>query len=556
MILPINSALKTQYNNKQQRKIQNKNINNSPSFKAVKILEISNKYKHLEQNLLSEIKQFVKNGVNTDFIGSGVFSEVFRFNRLRDFVIKRPFGNDTLAQEANALKEIPATLPNSQQFVARAYDDDTYKYYLVSTMVDGDSPHPKLQPWTNKNLRSLFTGMLELDKAGLYHGDLNNGNLKINRYGDVNFIDFQWGTITPKIRFYENNSDQIMPNFIPIQNSQMFEMAEVPYYLKHVDDSRQGKKFLTDYLTEKSKYHKARLNNIYATTQNWPYSSEISHIEKAKKFEAAQEEVFRSPTDKVLNLETLKIQFLSAFREASKYLDPNTVHKNIIPSGSSYLYTLSSIQALRKKIADLQNYSYGKMDDYLKCMKDYADFWYENLSDWTKDAFKYPLRHTQNKLQYWETLHNFNDPKINIEHFDNMTNVIDLVDKNFEVSYTRNFNCDTYDIGYYMREVDRYINLIKKNQKAKNHSSYRNLIKAYDNLKKAYNSDKWLDVINNSLLLIRRCGEMQTSGYCSNVKVSAVELAENVFKNVYTDINTCGPGGYSFAGYKKMNEFN
>lgn len=555
MILPINSALKTQYNNKQQRKIQNKNINNTPSFKAVQILEISNKYKHLEQNILSEIRQFIKNRSYATSVGKGVFSEVFRFNRLRDFVIKRPFGNDTLAQEANALKEMPATLPNSQQFVARAYDDDTYKYYLVSTMVDGDSPHPKLQPWTNKSLRSLFTGMHELDKAGLYHGDLNNGNLKINRYGDVNFIDFQWGTITPKIRFYENNPDQIMPNFIPIQNSQMFEMAEVPYYLKHVDDSRQGKKFLTDYLTEKSKYHKARLNNIYATTHNWPYSSEIPYIDKAKKFEAAQEEVFRSPTDKVLNLETLKIQFLSAFREASKYLDPNTVHKNIIPSGSSYLYALSSIQALRKKIADAKNYSYGKMDDYLKCMEDYADYWYENLSSWTKDAFYYPYRHTQARLESWETLHNFNDPKIDIEHFDNMTNVTELVNKNYEVPYTRNFSCDSWDIGYYMREVDRHINSTKNNYSARNHSSYRGLIKAYDNLKRAYNSEKWLDVINNTLLLMRRSEEMYSYGACSSIQSSAAGLAENVFKKVYEDINEYGPGYYTHPGYENMNIF-
>ena len=87
MILPINRALKTQYNNKQQRKVQNKNINNSPSFKAVKILEISNKYKHLESTLLSEIKQFVKNRSYATLVGNGVFSEVFRFIRLRDFVI-------------------------------------------------------------------------------------------------------------------------------------------------------------------------------------------------------------------------------------------------------------------------------------------------------------------------------------------------------------------------------------------------------------------------------------------------------------------------------------
>ena len=45
-------------------------------------------------------------------------------------------------------------------------------------MVSGKSPHPSTRPWGKDSLKSLFTGMYELDKAGLYHGDLNNGNLK------------------------------------------------------------------------------------------------------------------------------------------------------------------------------------------------------------------------------------------------------------------------------------------------------------------------------------------------------------------------------------------
>ncbi|MBQ7763850.1 hypothetical protein IJ384_00630 [bacterium] len=553
MILAINNALKTQYN-KQQTKIQNKN--NSPNFKSIHILEISNKYKHLESTLLSEIKQFVKNQTNASSIGKGLFSEVFQFDKLKGFVIKKPFGKDNLNREANTLKALPSSLPNSQQFVARAYDDETYKYYLISTLVNGKSPHPVLRPWTKDSLRSLFNGMQELDKKGLYHGDLNNGNLKINRDGDVNFIDFQWGTITPQNRFYENNSEQIMPNFMPIQNSQMFEMAEVPYYLKHVDNSIQGKKFLTDYLSEKSRYHKARLNNIYTTTQNWAYSTEIPNIEKAKKFEAAQEEVFRSPSEKILNLETLKIHFLSAFREASKYLDANTPHKNIIPSGTSYLYVLSTLQGLRKKIAEVKKSSYGKMIDYINGMTDFADYWYNNLTKWTKDAFYYPFRHTQGKLESWETLHNFNDPQINIEHFDNMTNVSKLIDDKYDANYTRNFDCDTFDIDHYKKEIDRYINSTKQNSSARNHQTYNGLIYAYNKLKKAYDDNKWLDVINNSLLLMRRCDEMYFYGDCSSIQASAAKLAENVFEKVFKDIKEWGPNYWTYPGYKNMNEFN
>ena len=88
--------------------------------------------------------------------------------------------------------------------------------------------------------------------------------------------------------------------------------------------------------------------------------------------------------DDTVKIEALKINFLSAFREAYKYLDPNTPEKNIIPAGSSYLYTLNSIQALRKEISDMKNSAYGTKLEYLNSMEDYADYWYNNLRDWTE----------------------------------------------------------------------------------------------------------------------------------------------------------------------------
>lgn len=177
-------------------------------------------------------------------------------------------------------------------------------------------------PWNKVSLKSLFKGMFEMDKVGLYHGDLNNGNIKIDSSCNVNFLDFQWGTKTNLIRFFETNETQCMPNFIPIQNSQMFEMAEIPYYL-----------------------------------------------------------------------------------------------------------------------------------DKLK-----------------------------------------------------------LVDKNYEIGFTRNFGCKDRNIGYYMNEIDRYIASTKQDRLARNHQAYNGLIKAYERVKEAYNNQRWLDVINNSLLLMRRCNEMYFMG--------------------------------------------
>ena len=63
MISPINNALNVQYSRK-KNKTQNRNVNNLPTFKAVQMLEVSSKYRHLERDLISEIKQFSKYGRN------------------------------------------------------------------------------------------------------------------------------------------------------------------------------------------------------------------------------------------------------------------------------------------------------------------------------------------------------------------------------------------------------------------------------------------------------------------------------------------------------------
>lgn len=561
MIQPIGCN----YPNKNCNYSKQRNIAKQVSFKAIKIQEISDKFRPMQSKIINETTKFADYSMGTKKLGQGLFSEVFQFLNLSNIVIKRSIrGGDDFLQETKALQSVPETLKGTQHFVARVYDDSKYEHYLLSTKVDGCDPEPFTNPWDGIHLRNLFSGMFEMDKVGLYHGDLNNGNIKLARNGDVNFLDFQWGTVTNKIRFFERNPVQCHPNFMLIQNAQMFEMAEVPYYLMKMNSTQDGKRFLKTYLQEKSKYHAARVNFIEKITANWPYQSELSAIRKGLDFEKAQAHTYKIPDDNVLRMETLKIQFLSSFREASKYLDPNTPYKNIITAPSSYLVALNNVQLLRREIARQQPLlPYGsRRNDYIKGMKEFADYWFDNLKSWTRDAFYYPYRHTQNELENWERLHNFEDPNVNIEYFEPMWDVISRVDKNYQPNYSSEFWIKT-------RANDALEKTVNKTPVLSGSlSSTNDVIDKFKNaqakLKNAYNLNRGLDVINSSLLLTRRAYELSqkslySGSYSDYVKYQGVmrdaaKLAKNVFEKVYNEMQYTNSTS-SLKGYAGMGDF-
>ena len=537
MITPINTAT-----NSNKR-------NNNLTFKAVTFVNIADKFKPIQKDLLKETDKFIKGEEdNVEKIGEGVFSKAFTFFKFDNIVIKASKIVDDFMQEMQALKNLPATLSHSQQFAARAYDDQTNKYYILSTKVEGDSPDPFMTPWNRRTLKNLFTGLFEMDKAGIYHGDLNNGNIKINESGDVNFIDFQWSTKLDENEFFENNNVQCMPDFIQLQNAQMLEMAEIPFYLSKMNNEDEAKEFMSEYLRGKSKYHGKRNDNLYNITRFWQHYSQVPTINKGLKYELAQEDVFRSPNKNIMKLETLKIQFLSAFREASKYLDPNTPVKNILAAPSSYLYALSCVKALKNEIQNQKIVSSinSKEADYLTGLNEFADYWHKNLKSWTVDAFYYPHRHTRNQLYKWEHVrHNFKDPRVNVEHFDNMTNITELVNKDFTPRFYKNFEFKDWYTKYYMDKINEDI----KTQKD------TNIIRAYEKLTDAYygkNGDtgKGLDVINQSLLLTLRADQSKED----DLVLHASNLAELVFKNIFNDIEN-STSIYNFAGYNDFNKF-
>ena len=423
--------------------------NSKIAFGEFKILSIDDQYKSEQEDIQKKAEDFIEKGKGGRFLGQGLFSKVYDLLKLDGIVIKESMGTDNFAAEETAMKNLPKVLSGSQKFIARGYDDELEEYFILSTKVKGISPAPYNNPWTERHLKNLFDGMFEMDKEGFYHGDLNNGNIKIEENGNVNFIDYQWATKTSKCNYFADHPQENLPRFIPVQNAQMFEMAELPYYLVKMENPKEAKSFLNLYLKVKSDYHQKRVDFMTELKRNWTKSYEIPYIQKAIDFEKAQATIYKNPDDNILKIETLKIQFLNSFREAYRQIDPNVKNKNILSAGSAYLNAISKVQDFRREISKQlvqkqHNSNDSTVKTYLRAQQEYGDYWFENLTETAHHAFQFPYRHAQNKLFDWENeRHNFNNPYVNVEQFKSMPDVVCAVDKNFAPGYTRNFDFKT-----------------------------------------------------------------------------------------------------------------
>ena len=108
--------------------------------------------------------------------------------------------------------------------------------------MNGKEADCKKNPWTREHFKNFFSTLFELDKNGIYHGDLHCGNILLDETGNANLIDFQWTQKLFRNQFFEDKPNSILPPFIMCENSQMFEMAGIPYYIKFMPNSRQRKR--------------------------------------------------------------------------------------------------------------------------------------------------------------------------------------------------------------------------------------------------------------------------------------------------------------------------
>jgi len=160
---------------------------NNTSFKSSYFEDYNYKYNYVRSKLEQQTEYFFRNRGNVTKIGEGVGGETFRFKDwdLNKFVIKTTKSgySDDYKNEYDNLMKIPIDKIGGQEAIARVYDSSG-RYGLISTLANG-RPASLTNRYNDELLKNLFEKMFELDKAGIYHGDLNGNNILLNSSGKV-----------------------------------------------------------------------------------------------------------------------------------------------------------------------------------------------------------------------------------------------------------------------------------------------------------------------------------------------------------------------------------
>ena len=544
------------------------NPNKQINFEAIRIKQIAPEYYPLKRVFETELDMFVQKNDNVKEMGKGLSAVVYQFNRFKDIVFKKSkIRNFDFADEIEHLKELPKSLDTVQKFIAQAFDDKTGLFYLLSTKMKGKPANPSSNPYTKVHLSNMFNTFFELDKKGIYHGDFNSGNLLLEKDGKVNLIDFQWMKKTDSKDFFKDKPDIVLPNFIISENAQMFEMASLPFYLKDVPN---GRTFFKSYLQSKAKYHEKRAQYLQSLTDT-RNNSEKSIILKGINFENAQSLLFRDPDNDIIKLEAKKLQFLTSFREAFSRHDIKNNEENFITSISAHLYTLSSIQNLRREIAKQikQKYMSNAKKDYLKYTDEYAKHWFNNIKSWIGAIADSDIQRAIHSDVFPQGINSS-------KKFESMINVSELIDKRYKTTYTKGFDLAANTEGKtVIKEITSGYKKLKSEITGvifdfKITQKQNEIKRINDKIQKAFKEDRGLDVINYSILniiknrelkkliagkpIIRNRDEIITQLHYSRLLYE--KLVRQCFKYVFREISTDIPVFNKLTGYEGMYKFS
>lgn len=550
----------------------------------------------LEQKLDSFIKEENSGKIYSEYrIGHGIDGNwnVFGLGELPSeadinkpaFVIKRNKlkNSDDYERVYRILSSLSSSKIAGPDAVARAYNNGNY--YLITTYV------PEINQSSGKSnnimahFRDLFSSLFELDKRGIFHGDLNPDNIVIQPNGKVGFFDYKWARIVEKVNAFDGKKIQkcLMPKSMFIENAQMFEMASIPKYLKELNP-QWGEYFIREYLSAKSEYHQNRYEFLKKYTKNWRNKEEKNIVAQSLAMEKAKAEVYKNPSEAVLKIEEKKFQFLSDFRDAYTRVDANIPNRNILNAPSAYLCSISAVQDFRKAV-DNQLSSSGSEQEklYLKSMEEYGKYWYDNLTSYTRGTFDYIYRLITGNLNYGECGHDFYENKRSPEEFLPNTDLSEFLTSKFKPKYEQNF---AYDWVYSDSFMSAYWHegaseVFHKGMNLPYHLKYECMYFAdripnfYQSIKESVTADRPLESLNYSELLTLKVKEFMDilkEAYekeyrnCSTLAGDCYDSSESLFirvknytldlfNSVFNNLKAENPKDIVVRGYEGMRKF-
>ena len=396
------------------------------------------------EDIKDMVDKFEEGQISSSELGHGLFASAYKIEG-QPIVIKKSYDseiakkvNQRFETEGSALGLVPNNITNSQKLISRV---ETAKgnYYLLSNLVTGNRANPSTNPWTKRHYNSLMNTLFLLDKANVYHMDLNMGNCLLTKDGKVNLIDYQWAQ---RFKLLDENKNIDNPNFVAPSNIQMFEKASLAKYLSELAEEKgvgAARSNFKDYLKEKSNFEEKRYLLLKSAQRN-TYSTDID-ANSAIRYEELQSKLFKNPSDDIVDIELSKLDVEYAFRQAYYLHDENIdKQRNIIEAVPTYLYAKLAIKSYYDRISELKK---STTDSDLK---EYLDFesknamYFQNYFSWIPDTFNWIFNLTTGKEK--GSSNQMSYPKLN--EFDEISSLQGLIrnpkDKKFEIANLSEIN--------------------------------------------------------------------------------------------------------------------
>ena len=395
--------------------MQVRGINNSLNFKSKVILEypsggLTNKEK-------DEIDQFEEYSWRYKKLGEGKCASVYELFP-NEFVIKKIEHKydrfDNFESEADILRQIPSTFTNSQKLKARVLTEKG-NYYLISSLKKGSPINFHNNPLSLSKIEGVLDSLFELDKALIYHQDLNNSNILLDGT-NANIIDYQWSKkFHPASPYINERNALFFPEGVIPSNVEHYESTGFASYLNKYFASNgqsQTRNFLKDYLIKKSEYHHRR----YRFFKDYLAQKGLisKDMENALKFERALYKVYENPTEDVLDIELMRMEFLRAHKKSYSFIDPN-MEKSV--------NMFNSLPYVSNAILSVKNFSYnldklsGKYENdkymrrYVRYNQKFADYWQGNFESWYPGTIDYLKRLAKKEPSEKQICDSWNDLK-------------------------------------------------------------------------------------------------------------------------------------------------
>ncbi len=223
-------------------------------------------------------------------------------------------GDEFLRQQAELDKEaLQAQKAKQRQVNVPKYNikktQDGGHVKSIRYETKGDIADVNENPIRYKHLRNLFDNLYYLDRAGIFHNDLDKSHVFFAKDGGVEFDCFKYSVDFKKYpnKLTGNDGSIRTPEFMFPSNEDTFKEHCLSEYVNRLDDNKKYY-FVKEYLMMRHDYHCRRGDLL--VSRHFPLKN------RAVQYEDIQAEVFFNPSNHVVNYEIKKLECYGLKRKA------------------------------------------------------------------------------------------------------------------------------------------------------------------------------------------------------------------------------------------------